>query len=99
MHRIVTTYYDRLVASASAEGRLDDTLLLAPNFRTLADGPDANEHYWSSGGWKIGHKSLDDPGRFSSFEVMNELVERVCSGSLFPALRTVFIGHSAGGSS
>lgn len=91
-------YYERLVAAASADGRLHDTLLLAPNFRTKDDGPGANEHYWSSGGWKIGHKSRDKPGRISSFEVMNELLERVCSTSIFPRIRmVVIIGHSAGG--
>jgi hypothetical protein len=96
--RNADAYYDRLVAAADAEGRLHDTLLLAPNFRTQDDGPAANEHYWSSGGWKIGHKSLDDPGRFSSFEVMNELVAQACSTSTFPDLHTVVImGHSAGG--
>jgi hypothetical protein len=96
--RDADAYYDRLVASASAEDRLDDTLLLAPNFRTQDEDPDADEHYWSSSGWKIGHKSLDDPGRFSSFEAMNELLEQACSAALFPALRSVvIIGHSAGG--
>lgn len=96
--RNADTYYERLVAATSADGRLDDTLLLAPNFRTRDDGPGANEHYWSSGGWKIGHKSRDEPGRISSFEVMNELLERVCSTSTFPQIRmVVIIGHSAGG--
>lgn len=91
-------YYGNLVAAAREEDRLQDTLLMAPNFRTLDDAPAANEHYWSSGGWKIGHKSLDDPGRMSSFDVMNELVERACSTTTFPRLRSVaIIGHSAGG--
>jgi hypothetical protein len=96
--RDADAYYDRLVSAASAEDRLADTLLLAPNFRTVDDVPAANEHYWSSGGWKRGDKSRDDPGRFSSFAVMNELVAEACSTSTFPELRSlVVIGHSAGG--
>lgn len=92
-------YFDYVVAAARLEKHLDDVLLLAPNFRTLDDHPAANEHYWSSGGWKIGDRSRD-PKRVSSFAVMNELLARVCPDEpvLFPNLRTVvIIGHSAGG--
>jgi hypothetical protein len=96
--RNADSYYDRLVDAARAEDRLRDVLLLAPNFRTHDDDPDVNEHYWSSSGWKIGGKSLDAPTGFSSFAVMDEILERVCSPSAYPALRTVvIIGHSAGG--
>lgn len=92
-------YFDRLVAAATAEGRLDDTVLLAPSFRTLEDGPAANELHWSSHGWKIGNRSRD-ARRISSFAVMDELLERVCPASkaTFSKLEVVVIvGHSAGG--
>jgi hypothetical protein len=92
-------YYERLVTAATAEDRMQDALLLAPNFRTRDDHPTANEHYWSSSGWKIGNSSKDSK-RFSSFAAMNELLGKVCSSSsvLFEKLQTVvIIGHSAGG--
>ncbi len=94
-------YYDGAIAAAAAEGaqRLRDVLVLAPNFRTLEDQPAPGEHYWGSQGWKIGDRSRD-PGRISSFSVMNELLAKVCSkdSALFPNLDTVvIIGHSAGG--
>lgn len=92
-------YYDRAVAAASADIGFRDLLLLAPNFRTLADQPATREHYWSSHGWKIGNKSLD-PNRISSFAVVNELLARVCAvePAMFPNLQTIVIaGHSAGG--
>ena len=56
-------YFDRLVAATSAEERLDNTLLVAPFFKTAEESPSATEHYWSSGGWKVGNRSVDDPGR------------------------------------
>ena len=92
-------YFDRLVTAASAEKRLQDTLLLAPNFRTEKDEPTSNEHHWSSHGWKIGNKSRD-ARRVSSFAVMDELFARVCPSnrSAFPNLEiVVVVGHSAGG--
>jgi hypothetical protein len=92
-------YFDHAVAAAKLERRLDDVLLLAPNFRTRADAPAPGEHYWSSRGWKRGNRSRDRL-RVSSFAVMDELLARVCAGqpSLFPNLRVVVIaGHSAGG--
>ncbi len=92
-------YYDRAVAATIAAQRFRDVLVLAPNFRILEDHPAPGEHYWSSQGWKIGDKSRD-PGRISSFRVMNELLAMVCAKEpeMFPNLDTVVIvGHSAGG--
>src|SRR5262245_32660666 len=92
-------YFDRLVSAATAEERLRDTALLAPHFRTRKDNPAPGEHYWSSHGWKIGHRSLD-AARVSSFAVIDALLDLVCSESreVFPNLETVvLIGHSAGG--
>ena len=91
-------YFDRLVSAARAEGRLWDSALLAPQFHTRKDGPAPDELYWSSQGWKIGHRSLDAK-RVSTFAVMDELLGQVCpeSRGIFPNLETVvLIGHSAG---
>jgi len=92
-------YFDRAVAAASDDGKLDDLVILAPNFQTLEDHPAPRGHYWSSHGWKIGNRSRD-PARISSFAVMDEVLARVCSSAdrIFPQLHTVVIvGHSAGG--
>src|SRR5262245_5773635 len=91
-------YFDRLVSAARAEGRLWDSALFAPQFHTRKDGPAPDELYWSSRGWKIGHRSLDAK-RVSTFAVMDELLAQVCpeSRGIFPNLETVvLIGHSAG---
>lgn len=92
-------YFAHGVAAAAEEGRLHDAIILAPSFRTIDDDPDPREHHWSSHGWKVGNRSRD-PRRISSFEVMDDLLDRVCGSgsSIFPQLRTVaIIGHSAGG--
>lgn len=91
-------YFEHAIAAARREQRLEEALVLAPNFRTRKDGPTPGEHHWSSQGWKIGNRSRD-PARISSFEVMDELLSRICSrtSASFPNLRTVVIaGHSAG---
>jgi hypothetical protein len=92
-------YFERLVATARVEERMNDVALLAPSFQTLKDGPASSHLYWSSGGWKIGNKSRD-PKRVSSFTAMDELLARVCASdkATFPKLESVvLIGHSAGG--
>lgn len=97
--RNADTYFDDTVAAATAEKRLHDSVVLAPNFRTRADEASPDGHYWSSGGWKIGHRSRDST-RISSFAVMNEVLARICAAEspVFPRLQTVvLIGHSAGG--
>ena len=69
-------YFERLIDATRLEGRSAAVALLAPNFRTLKDGPAREEHFWSSGGWKIGDKSRDSD-RVSSFAVMKELLESI----------------------
>jgi hypothetical protein len=92
-------YFSFAIAAARSERRLDDTLVLAPGFRAAGDNPSAGEHFWSSGGWKVGDRSRD-AARVSSFAVMDDLLARICgrNARLFPRLRTAVIaGHSAGG--
>ncbi len=95
-------YHARLIAAASLEGGVPRAALIAPQFQTLDDGPARGGHYWSSGGWKIGHRSRDR-ARISSFAVLDELLARVCpdgpdTQQIFPGLDTlVLVGHSAGG--
>jgi hypothetical protein len=92
-------YFEYAIAAARLEQKLDDAIVLAPNFRTRKDAPAATEHYWSSSGWKVGNRS-QDPKRVSSFAVMDELLARICSSGspVFPNLGIVVIaGHSAGG--
>lgn len=93
-------YFNRMVASAKLSNHLARTLIVAPSFKVAGDPRLANELEWlqNSGGnsWKRGGdaKSM----AFSSFEVVDSLVERVAAPNRFPNLKRVtIIGHSAGG--
>ncbi len=91
-------YFDSAVSVARTEHRLGDVLVLAPAFPTPRDHPAPGDHYWSSGGWKMGNRSLDAK-RISSFSVIDELLALLCPAEpgLFPQISTVvIIGHSAG---
>lgn len=88
------------VAVARDADALETTLILAPWFRTLEDGPEAGAPYWSSGGWKRGHLSVtgSHTSRVSSYAVLDRLLADIATPGRFPRLsRIVVAGHSAGG--
>lgn len=101
-------YHQYIVDAAQASGVSAGTLIIAPQFLTYDD---LEEHYlpdedavpyWSSGGWKKGSLSKDEPlsrpFRLSSFEVVDRIVAAISDRSIFPNLdKVVFAGHSAGG--
>ena len=75
----------------------DDTLVLAPWFKTEDDGPAGDELYWSEDpedGWSTGDNSLDGSD-FSSFSVVDRLM--VIISKRFPNVSEVVIaGHGMG---
>ena len=90
-------YFGYVIDAATTEDRVKGTLILAPNFITSDDAPEADELYWSSGGWKKGNLSQNAPD-VSSFEVMDQIFEKLTEAGKFPNLEEiVLIGHSAGG--
>src|SRR3546814_1128487 len=101
-------YYQYIVDAAKASGVSAGTLSVAPQFLTdddLEKHHPADEGaiaYWSSGGWKKGNLSKDEPlsrsFRISSFAVIDRIVAAISDRSIFPNLdKVVFAGHSAGG--
>ena len=82
-------------------GHREDTLVIAPFFQTIDDGPAQDEAYWTSSGWKKGHLSVEDglrPQRVSSYAVMDIFLREVALEGRFPNLEAVVVaGHSAGG--
>ena len=97
-------YLDAIRAAAEAAGATD-TLVVAPQFRTIDDEatqstPDGL--YFSSNGWKEGATSEKSPlprrVSISSFAAVDDLVRGILTAGAFPNLRTVVMtGHSAGG--
>lgn len=93
-------YFERMVAATSAAERMDETLVIAPTFQTVDDGPRNDEPYWTSGGWKRGHRSSSSgpAPRISSYAAIDELLRSVLASGRFPAVTDVVVtGHSAGG--
>ncbi len=96
--RNARTYYRTVEDIAQRSGGLQDTLLFALQFLTLAD---VQKHklpkhflYWSKEGWKDGHRSQNGP-ELSSFDVLDRVVKRLIEQN--PNLETIVIaGHSAG---
>jgi len=93
--RDASDYYDSVrEAQTVFPGVGDTTLVLAPRFQTIDDGPEDDELYWSVGGWIYGRESLDGQA-FSSFAVADDLLERISSN--FPKVTEIVLaGHGAG---
>ena len=88
-------------AAARASGVQAETMVLAPWFRTRADAPGKDGHFWSRNGWSSGALSRDSQRRrlrLSSFAVVDHLFEALLDRRRFPNLRRIVLaGHSAGG--
>ncbi|MGD2120752.1 MAG: hypothetical protein PVJ76_03365 [Gemmatimonadota bacterium] len=95
-------YFETMVEAVQLHGQdlMENTLVVAPHFQTLDDGPAWNEPAWTSEGWKRGDKSVSDHGpgtRISSYEAVDEVLIYLGNPFLFPSLESVVItGHSAG---
>lgn len=96
-------YFETATGAAFFAHALDDTLVIAPAFRS-ADGDckdrlARHEVSWSCHGdsWRSGGNAASDP-RLTSFDFMDEIVRRLADRRRFPKLETVVVaGHSAGG--
>ncbi len=96
LNRTADNYFGYAVKSAQAEGRLTDTLIVAPKFQIKADKPGPNDHVWDAD-WSQGDDSVDGKN-FSSFDAVDQIVERLTLKGKFPNLKTIVVaGHSAGG--
>lgn len=90
-------YFGDIIDAAATEGASMSTLILAPNFITTDDAPAGDELVWTSGGWKKGNLS-DDAYDISSFDVMDDIFDRLATPGRFPNLEKItLVGHSAGG--
>lgn len=93
-------YFERVVEATRLEGRTAETLVVAPTFQTVDDAPADDEPFWTSGGWKRGHRSSSagPAPRVSSYAAMDHLLEAVLDPARFPDITDVVVtGHSAGG--
>jgi pimeloyl-ACP methyl ester carboxylesterase len=93
------TFTGMMQAAVKAGADVEQTMVLAPWFKTAQDSPASGEAVWSSGGWKIGDPSTGRGGEpISSFQVADDLLYTWADRTRFPNLRWVtVVGHSAGG--
>jgi pimeloyl-ACP methyl ester carboxylesterase len=97
-------YFATATAAAFLVGALNDTLVIAPAFRSW-DGDDCQDKLqppevsWSCHGdsWRSGGAATSDPA-LTSFDVMDEILRRLADRRVFPNLTNIVVaGHSAGG--
>ncbi len=93
-------YFLSGIAAATQGGAAGATAVVAPHFQTSDDGPESDEPYWSSPGWKRGNlSSSEGPSpRVSSYAALDSIVQIFLNTGRFPAMREIVVtGHSAGG--
>jgi pimeloyl-ACP methyl ester carboxylesterase len=98
--RNADTYFGTGVTAAQQSGRFSETIVIAPHFQKIEDGPRADEPYWTESGWKQGHLSVTGgpTPRVSSYTSLDRIIAMLADQERFPELRTVAVaGHSAGG--
>jgi pimeloyl-ACP methyl ester carboxylesterase len=97
-------YFATATGAAFLAGALDDTVVIAPAFRS-ADGKGCRDHLqprevnWSCDGdsWRSGGTAISDTA-LSSFDFMDQILRRLADRKAFPNLGTIVVaGHSAGG--
>jgi pimeloyl-ACP methyl ester carboxylesterase len=77
--------------------QIDQTMVLAPWFKTRHDNPGGTDAVWRNGSWKRGGGARNPRG-LSTFAVVDQILTMLGDRSRFPNLRRVTIaGHSAGG--
>ena len=94
-NRDADNYFTYLMATLRNEGLEDNTLLIAPFFKSASDAG-SGALYWNTSSWREGRNS-DDATGVSSFEVADQLLARLADKEHFPVLEKVIItGHSSG---
>ncbi len=94
------TYFETGVVAVAEGGESGLTAIVAPHFQTLDDGPDFDEPYWSSPGWKRGNlsQSAGPLPRVSSYAALDSIARLLLDAGRFPLISEVVVtGHSAGG--
>lgn len=96
-------YFSTATGAAFLAGALDDTVVIAPSFRSsdpgCVDKLQTDEISWSCRGdsWRSGGTSTSNKD-LTSFDFVDELLRRLADKKVFPNLTAIVIaGHSAGG--
>lgn len=97
-------YFRSATAAGFIAGALDDTVIIAPGFRS-SQGKYCQDHLaphevsWSCGGdsWRSGGNAVSDPS-LTSFDFVDQIMRELANKKKFPNMAIIVIaGHSAGG--
>jgi len=102
--RNADSYFRSAVAAAFLAGALEDTVVIVPRFASndgaaCKDALAPAEVNWPcvANSWRTGGSAAGDE-RLTSFDLMDEILEKLARKDVFPKLRRVVVaGHSAGG--
>lgn len=105
-NRNADDYYNNMINAATTAGKLNSTLILAPQFLMEMDVDDhslASDYlFWTNSGWKEGRNSETASSTnprsqsISSYSMIDTLIYRIKQN--FPTITSIIItGHSAGG--
>ena len=86
-------YFERMTRIVDFEKLGSSVMVIALDYKTLTDSPEKNELYWGSSGWKIGNNSQNEDVKYSSFDVIDKIIEKYH----YSIEDIVVVGHSAGG--
>lgn len=91
-------FFDTSVSAATSDGALAETLIIAPLFPTILDGPAQDEARWAIDGWQRGDVSQPvGAEQVSSYDAIDRILETVSDGVLFPSIDEVVVaGHATG---
>ncbi len=92
-------YFSWLTNAILSIEKQNETLLIAPQFKTNADiTTGSDEIFFSSNGWKRGFQSNNLTSQsFSSYDIIDSVMKRLADKDRFPLLeKVVLTGHSAG---
>lgn len=95
LNRNADDYFSYLTSSLRNAKLSEQTILIAPFFKSQSDAR-GGDLYWSSSGWREGQAS-EGPANISSFEVVDQIIGQLANEERFPVLEKVLItGHSSG---
>lgn len=104
-NRNADDYFNNMVSVATNAGKLNSTLIIAPQFLMEMDidtnNLGADYLFWTGSGWKEGRNSITTGSNpraesISSYSVIDTIIYRIAQN--FPSITSITVtGHSAGG--
>lgn len=94
-NRDADNYFGYMTNAVGAAGKLENSLVISPNFKEEANAS-SGELFWGSS-WRTGADSGNSGNNISSFSVLDIIIDYLSDQEKFPNLKKITIaGHSSG---